>query len=451
LPTSSFGPAASNSFAWNFNSAGEAFNYLSATDVLSLNYTIKATETGAAPASTTQIVSINIFGTNDAPTVANPLADRRVGPGNFSFALPANTFADVDSSNLTYTATLANGAPIGFATLNGLVFTGTAPTAGGSFDIRVTAADGAGGSVSDVFTLDVGRNLTGTSQADTLTGTAGNDNISGGAGNDSLIGGEGNDTLNGGANNDTLIGGNGDDNLIGGNGNDLLVGGAGNDTLSGGNGSDTYQVAGTEAQFDVISDGGSSGGVDTLQNTGNTALTLNGFSATNGIDVIDGNNQIIIGDAGNNVLNFSNVSLTNVVRIDGGDGNDTIVGSAGADTIAGGAGADQLTGGAGTDTFVFNSFADGIDTITDFTAGSDRFNIAAAGFGGLPVFGSPGLLSPTRFTIGASASSANTRFIYNSVNGALSFDQDGTGSAAQVQIAQLSTGLGLTNSSFIIV
>ena len=60
-------------------------------------------------------------------------------------------------------------------------------------------------------------------------------------------------------------------------------------------------------------------------------------------------------------------------------GNDTIIGGAGADTIAAGAGADTSTGGAGADTFVFKtltfSLASSFDTITDFTSGTDLFQI----------------------------------------------------------------------------
>ena len=53
--------------------------------------------------------------------------------------------------------------------------------------------------------------------------------------------------------------------------------------------------------------------------------------------------------------------------LDGGAGNDTLVG--GDDTLVGGAGTDQLTGGTGDDTFVFVA-GDGVDTITDFNAGN---------------------------------------------------------------------------------
>ena len=64
-------------------------------------------------------------------------------------------------------------------------------------------------------------------------------------------------------------------------------------------------------------------------------------------------------------------------------GADTLVGGAGADTITGATGIDTLTGG-GADTFVYAANAAGAvvsslaasDTITDFTSGTDKIQIA---------------------------------------------------------------------------
>src|SRR5690606_9203068 len=66
--------------------------------------------------------------------------------------------------------------------------------------------------------------------------------------------------------------------------------------------------------------------------------------------------------------------------IDGGDGDDLIVGNAGIDT---------LTGGAGADTFLFNTIKDGggatkagaaSDIITDFVSGEDMISILRSAF-----------------------------------------------------------------------
>jgi hypothetical protein len=70
--------------------------------------------------------------------------------------------------------------------------------------------------------------------------------------------------------------------------------------------------------------------------------------------------------------------------INGGAGGDTLNGEQGADTIDGGAGDDEingmagndtLTGGAGADDFNFTA-AGGTDTITDFTSGSDDYDVS---------------------------------------------------------------------------
>ncbi|WP_156176872.1 calcium-binding protein, partial [Kiloniella spongiae] len=105
--------------------------------------------------------------------------------------------------------------------------------------------------------------------------------------------------------------------------------------------------------------------------------------------------NVLSGTSGNNTIDLSNTTLTNVDRIDGGAGhdritgsdeNDLIIGGSGNDVLAGGDGADiligdsgndVLRGGAGNDKFVFsisqdssgNSASDGRDTIMDFEAG----------------------------------------------------------------------------------
>ncbi|MDZ8028554.1 MAG: hypothetical protein RMX97_28260 [Nostoc sp. DedQUE11] len=157
-------------------------------------------------------------------------------------------------------------------------------------------------------------------------------------------------------------------------------------------------------------------------------------------------------------LDVSNSSGDNL--LDGGDGNDiltasgglgnnTLKGGNGNDTLTGGKGNDSLIGEGGTDTFVFNSFNEGSDRIYDFNTTNEVIQVSAAGFGGGL---SAGVLSATQFKLGASATTSTQRFIYNSTTGGLFFDQDGNaGGFAQVQFAQLSTGLPLTNNNFVVV
>ena len=97
---------------------------------------------------------------NNAPTVANAIADQDAEAGTaFSFQFAANTFSDADSDTLTYTATKGDGSALpawlGF-TASSRTFSGTPAAAdAGTVTVKVTASDGAGGTVSDSFDLAV--------------------------------------------------------------------------------------------------------------------------------------------------------------------------------------------------------------------------------------------------------------------------------------------------------
>jgi len=125
--------------------------------------------------------------------------------------------------------------------------------------------------------------------------------------------------------------------------------------------------------------------------------------------------------------------------LDGGDGNDLL--TAGFD-------ADVMTGGAGADTFSYESPSDGPDEITDFVSGSDLIQILAGSFGGgLVSGGSVSLVSGSTPT----ASSADGQFLYDTDDGRLFWDADGTGSNAAVLIATLSNVPTLTASDFVVI
>ncbi len=162
---------------------------------------------------------------NTAPQVANPLLDQGTSENTtFTYTFAANTFTDADADTLTYSATLDDGSALpswlsfnaSTRTFSGMPEPGTADT----YAVEVTASDGRGGVVSDIFEIDVNAAPAGGS---VLQGSSGNDNITGTAADEQLLGLAGNDTLNGGA------------------GNDVLVGGAGRDTLTGGDGADTFR------------------------------------------------------------------------------------------------------------------------------------------------------------------------------------------------------------------
>jgi Ca2+-binding RTX toxin-like protein len=145
-----------------------------------------------------------------------------------------------------------------------------------------------------------------------------------------------------------ISGGAGDDTIIGSAGADVIDGGTGNDSLSGGAGDDIFLI-GANAGTDTI-DGGA--GFDTVQAAVNNAHI--NYMGLKGIEAIDGGayyNVEVVGSDGDDVMTFKTTTLTNIMAIDGGAGNDTITGTAFDDTIYGGDGDDSLVGGAGNDTF----------------------------------------------------------------------------------------------------
>ncbi|KAB2855274.1 MAG: calcium-binding protein [Bauldia sp.] len=292
----------------------------------------------------------------------------------------------------------------------------------------------------------------------------------------------GDDTIYGTDGAEKIYAGYGKDVVNAGGGDDAIVAGGGNDTVDGGEGSDTYLVSGNKAggwssfqDYDTYKDSGLAG-TDTIKavGIGNVDIGLAKFDASNGIDAIDGTgatgNVRLLGGWASDSFDFSKVTFAgNNITIDTDGGNDTVVGSAGNDkiyarsgndTVNGGAGSDLIAGGEGKDTlaggldadhFRFDtalSKANNVDTITDFEAGVDHLDLAAAIFGKL---GAPGTLAADKFVVGAKAVDANDHIIYNATTGVLSYDADGNGAGAQVAFAQLSAGLALTHNDFLIV
>ena len=149
-------------------------------------------------------VGITVTPVNDAPVVANAVADQSTDIGAaFSFTPAANTFSDVDADSLTWSATLAGGLALpAWLAFNPVThaFTGTPATAG-NVSVHMTATDAGSLSASDDFIISVaaaGQSIAGTAGADSLTGTSGSDTITALAGNDNLRGLAGNDYLDGG-------------------------------------------------------------------------------------------------------------------------------------------------------------------------------------------------------------------------------------------------------------
>lgn len=196
----------------------------------------------------------------------------------------------------------------------------------------------------------VGGNLLGAqwdASADTLDGGSGNDLLRGDSGpaddsvavtilggNDFLNGNLGNDVILAQAGNDTVQGGLGDDVADGGSGNDYVRGGSNNDILAGGGGNDI--VAGESGNDHV--DGGQ--GDDVL---------LGGAYFVMGNAVAETGNDLVLGGTGHDWVFGDSWSQANPFDFGIGGGNDTLDGGAGDDLVVGQAGDDTLHGGAGDD------------------------------------------------------------------------------------------------------
>ncbi|MDV7339366.1 FecR domain-containing protein [Terasakiella sp. A23] len=212
------------------------------------------------------------------------------------------------------------------------------------------------------------------SDADIVDAGTGNDTVSGGTGNDTIDGGTGDDIINGEGGNDSLVGGTGNDTITGGSGADTLKGGTGDDSLDGGAGNDTLH---DEAGADIIAAGDDndtvyslndaysdsfSGGSQTegdnleilyqnnLTLTAAGAGTINYTASGAGNDVFDGFENIIMGEADDNVIITDYSHLSSIDSISGGTEGET---------------------NSDSDTVTFN---DTSMTSLDLTAGNTKFH-----------------------------------------------------------------------------
>ena len=64
---------------------------------------------------------------------------------------------------------------------------------------------------------------------------------------------------------------------------------------------------------------------------------------------------------------------------------------------------------------------------------------------------SPGVLKAANFVKATTAHDLNDYLVYNPATGTLSYDADGNGAGAGVQIALLGVNLALTNADFVII
>jgi hypothetical protein len=386
---------------------------------------VTATDTvGNVSTAVTQTLEIDI---NDLPTGAVAISGVAV-KGEMLTA--SHTLADADGLGLIAYQWQADGADVAGAT--GATFILTEAQVGKAVTVKASYTDGGGHgeSVTSAATAAVmlmpdpmtapnasgGMDITITdpSQLTASLGTSGIDhvyysgsgtvvlsdtienitlrgsaNVVGNALGNDMRSGVGQNVLNGMGGNDTLYGYHGSDWIYGGSGNDEMSGSSGQDWVYGGSGSDT----------------------------------VNGGSG----------NDWVWGDAG----------------------RDTVYGGLGNDTVNGGAGNDTLYGNAGRDTFVFDTKLNqtiNVDLIKNFSIPYDSIWLDNAVFTKLGKGSAKGVkLASDMFVTSTTAQDAQDRIVYDRDTGSLYYDQDGTGSAAQVKFAALSNKAKLTYHDFFVV
>jgi Ca2+-binding RTX toxin-like protein len=366
---------------------------------------------------------------------------------------------------------------------------------------------GSGGSGDDNLFAGIGNDrLAGGGGNDVLRGEEGNDNLFGDAGNDILAGGIGDDRMDGGTGNDYLIGEAGADQLTGGSGINTLQGGVGDDIYFVSNATDSiieFSGEGTDEVRTALSIYGLQGHVENLTYTNNAT---HGAGVGNSLDNVlaggtgndslfgrDGNDTLRGGTGAANTLLGQQGDDIYVVEAAGdsviefaGEGNDTVqtalgsftlsanvetlvytgvgdfvgIGNAGMNILTGGAGQDFLSaldgddaliggsgddlliGGNGADQFRYSGAETGLDRILDFVSGSDRIALSTAGFAHTATVDFVSSGTPA-------ATTGNSTFLYDVNSGIVSYDADGTGAAAAIQLAQLNAGLSLSAGDFI--
>jgi Ca2+-binding RTX toxin-like protein len=183
--------------------------------------------------------------------------------------------------------------------------------------------------------------------------------------NETLTGDAGRNILTGGIGDDTILGLGGNDILIGGAGNDVLSGGTGADRLSGGEGDDTMQVSG-DGDWTARNVAFNSNTGETASITGKTR-SYDVFDGGEGYDTVHGSagdDAVFLGDTASPFPNGREARLSGIEEIDLGAGDDVldmnhpsfsytddiiVRGGAGNDVIWTDQGDDTLDGGAGAD------------------------------------------------------------------------------------------------------
>jgi uncharacterized repeat protein (TIGR02059 family) len=218
-------------------------------------------------------------------------------------------------------------------------------------------------------------------------------------------------------------------------------------------GDNIYQLPTTETTgtgWECIWD---AGGTDTISNAGASTgsyINLNAYPKTGGL-VSEPYVSYNYGTGGD---------LTPSLNIAGGftiaDGAmiENAIGGNGADMLTGNGVNNTLTGNAGADKFVFNTAlgASNLDTIVDFTVGSDQIQLDDVVFSALI---GASTVAVSQFISGSGLTGpidANDFLIYNTSTGALYYDADGSATVyTAIQFALLQNKATLTSAQFVVI
>ena len=263
-----------------------------------------------------------------------------------------------------------------------------------------------------------------------LNGGAGDDSIIGSKYSDTIIGGDGNDTIKGGDGNDVINGGTGDDSIEGGKGNDVITGGAGRNTIvhHNGDGNDVIYFSKDEKitlkmdsfygielspdkkdirlyttadrdEYITIKNYDKYASNDRSTDLGRIELKVGDdehydYYALQDFYFKEDVNNNFKGTTYNDEIDAS--GATKGLRLDGGAGDDfiigtdysdTIIGEIGDDYIQGGKGNDIITGGTG-DNVISYCLGDGDDVI--YLTKGEKLTINFSKFGtnpdGTPIY-----------------------------------------------------------------
>lgn len=150
------GTATHARFSWDFNSGNQAFNFLAAGHTLSLQYTILPNDGHVT--GTGDTVTVNIAGSNDAPTLSN------VDAGTITDTVAADHFSALTGKLAGTDLDSGEAATLTYAVLD--AHDDAVTTLGGQYGVLTVNADGNYGYVPNAAAIDA---LSAGSYSDTFT------------------------------------------------------------------------------------------------------------------------------------------------------------------------------------------------------------------------------------------------------------------------------------------